>query len=180
MGADAIVYEPLSKSYVKAINFYDQAKIKNDAVVPTEKIENKNTYLALWQNSRLPLVLVNGKRANWIQYSDDAYLFLYNEPEEKYYFVLRSVVGETGKIINFNEISSPILMYVDIPNKTSTTIIKGKKQVSSYGYSVKKINDQEMVLIYNNVPQYIVPIVPAPESLKIYSGRSYKGEKMLD
>tara|TARA_B100001146_G_C15970228_1_gene343810 strand:- start:109 stop:645 length:537 start_codon:yes stop_codon:yes gene_type:complete len=172
------IYIPFTQNYVMAkdVHTLDKNTTGKDSIVTTS-IQEDNPYLSYNTGNKTKL-LYKGSDDNVVSYSDDHYDFHYVTDEGKYRYITKPVTGEKGELVTLEEIDAPILMYVDIESKTQTLLMMGQRKTYTFGWTAKKLSDKEIVVFIDNKPTYIAPIIPAPENLKIYTCRLYKGEQI--
>src|SRR5690606_28580668 len=161
-----------------AKNFYNST-IKKDDAVNVELIQENNPYLHIWGNDSSNFYcLYKGSGHSLKNFKDENYSIYYTPFDDTYFLVdkQKNTTTQAGTLVNVQTFKGSVLMYVNYTKKASVNLFEGENQTSSFGWSAKQLNANEAVMLKNNEPKYIIPIVPKPDDLKIYSGRKYNNE----
>lgn len=178
VGNHIVFYIPTTQQYFIAKNFYNSA-IKKDNSVNVELLQENNPYLHIWGNdSGNFYCLYKGSDHSLKKFSDENYSIYYSPFDDTYFLVdkQKNTASQAGTLANVQTFKGSVLMYVNYTKKASVNLFEGENQTSSFGWSAKQLNANEAVMLKNNEPKFIIPIVPKPDDLKIYSGRRYNNE----
>ncbi|WP_111308477.1 hypothetical protein [Confluentibacter sediminis] len=178
VGNHVVFYIPTTQQYFIAKNFYNST-IKKDEAVNVELLQENNPYLHIWGNdSGNFYCLYKGSDHSLKKFRDENYSVYYSPFDDTYFLVdkQKNTTSQAGTLANVQTFKGSVLMYVNYAKKTSVNLFEGENQTSSFGWSAKPLNVSEAVMLKNNEPKYIIPIVPKPDDLKIYLGRKYNNE----
>ncbi|MCZ2395762.1 MAG: hypothetical protein LC100_04375 [Chitinophagales bacterium] len=177
-GEDIIFYIPTSQQYYIARNFLNRSVRKNDTV-KVALLQENNPYLHVWSNDwGNYYCLYKGSDDSLKKYQDENYSIYYSPVDDTYFLVDRqkNKTSQAGTLANAQTYKGSVLLYVNYTKNIAVNLLEGSIMTNNLGWSAKALNANENVLLKNNKPRYIIPIVPKPVHLKIYTGRKYNNE----